>query len=183
MNNLNKTSGLQKTAQRIRTIIVGLTLAMLAGTGIAYASNNNKGGCGDQDGQKSKHSMHSQQGQQGMHDMLSLSSKVVEQLQLTDTQKIAFTDAQNATQKMRDDMRSTMRSAKESRQAEMKSDTFDPRTMFSQQDAMASQMLASRQGVQKQWLTFWDGLTDIQKANVRDYMQSKKESHQGKHRS
>ncbi len=174
MNNLNKTSGLKKTAQRIRPIIVGLTLAMLAGSGIAYASNNNRDGCGGNDGQKSKHGMHSQQGQHGKHDMLTLSSKAVEQLQLTDTQKVALTEAQNATQKMRDDMRSTMRSAKESRQAEMKSDTFDPRTMFTQQDAMASQMLAARQGVQKQWLAFWDGLTDTQKATVRDYMQSKK---------
>lgn len=174
MNNINKTSGLKKTAQRIRPIIVGLTVAMLAGTGIAYASNNDRGGCGGNDGQKSKHGMHSQQGQHGKHDMLSLSSKTVEQLQLTDTQKVALTEVQNATQKMRDDMRSTMRSAKESRQADMKSDTFDPRTMFTQQDAMASQMLAARQGVQKQWLTFWDGLTDTQKATVRDYMQSKK---------
>ena len=174
MNNLNKTSGLKKTAQRIRPILVSLTVAMLAGTGIAYASNNDRGGCGDNDGQKSKHGMHSQQGQHGKHDMLSLSSNAIEQLQLTDTQKVALTEAQNATQKMRDDMRSAMRSAKESRQADMKSDTFDPRTMFTQQDAMASQMLAARQGVQKQWLTFWDGLTDTQKATVRDYMQSKK---------
>ena len=174
MNNLNKTSGFKKTAQRIRPILVSLTVAMLAGTGIAYASNNDRGSCGDNDGQKSKHGMHSQQGQHGKHDMLSLSSNAIEQLQLTDTQKVALTEAQNATQKMRDDMRSAMRSAKESRQADMKSDTFDPRTMFTQQDAMASQMLAARQGVQKQWLTFWDGLTDTQKATVRDYMQSKK---------
>jgi hypothetical protein len=182
MNNLNKASGLKKTAQRIRPIIVGLTIAMLAGTGIAYASND-RDGCGDNDGKKSKRSMQSQQGQYGKHDMLSLSSKVVEQLQLTDTQKVALTDAQNATQKMRVDIRSTMRSAKESRRTEMKSDTFEPRTLFTQQDAIASQILAARQDVQKQWLTFWDGLTDTQKATVRDYIQAKKESRLNKNKS
>ncbi len=176
MNNLNKASGLKKTSQRIRPIIVGLTLAMLAGTSLAYASNNDRGGCDGKEGQKSKQGMYSQQGSHGKHDMLSLSSKTVEQLQLNDTQKVALTEAQQATQKMRDDMRSTMRTAKESRRADMKSDTFDPRTMFTQQDAMASQMLAARQGVQKQWLTFWDSLTDAQKATVRNNMQSKKES-------
>jgi len=174
MNNINETSGIKKTTHRIRPIIIGLTIAMLAGTGIAYASNNVWGNCEYKEGHDKKHNK---------QNMLSLSSKVVDQLQLNDIQKVVLTDAQNATQKMREEMRSAMRTIKESRKAEMKSDTFDPRAMFTQQDAMATQMLAARQDVQKQWLTFWDSLSDTQKMVVSNAIQSKKESHKHKEHS
>ena len=83
---------------------------------------------------------------------------------------------------MRQEMRTNMHAAKEARKGALNSDTFDPRALFTQQDAMATQALAARKTVQKQWLTFWDGLTDQQKTVVSQYMQSKKDSHKDSHK-
>jgi len=171
MNNQNETTAPNKSNRRIRSIIAGLIIASVAGTGIAYASKHDGESCGKKEGKESKHEMYEKQ------NMLPLSSKVIDQLQLNDTQKVVLSEAQAATQTMRQEMRTNIHTAKEARKAALKSDTFDPRALFSQQDAMATQALAARQVVQKQWLTFWDGLTDQQKTVVSQYMQSKKESH------
>lgn len=177
MNKQNETTAPNKSNRRIRTIIAGLIIASVAGSGIAYASKHDSEGCGSKEGKEGKHEMRDKQ------NMLPLSSKVIDQLQLNDTQKIVLSEAQAATQTMRQEMRTNMHAAKEARKVALNSDTFDPRALFTQQDAMATQAHAARQSVQKQWLTFWDGLTDQQKTVVSQYMQSKKDSHKESHKA
>ncbi len=158
-----------------RPIIAGLSLALVSGAALAYGGGfsdgdhgNKMGNSGCQDKSARAEHGHKQRG-----GMMQLPSVVIEQLNLTDAQKAAFFDAQTASKAMRDSMRESMRQAREDRKDATKSGKFDPREMFKQQDERMAKMQQARQSIQQQWLSFWDTLTDEQKATVQDYMQSR----------
>lgn len=161
-----------------RSVVAGLSLAMISGAALAHSNSEGSkmgkgGGCQDK-GSKQSH------GQQKRGGGMQLPATVIEQLNLTDAQKVALFNAQTATQAMRDGMRESMRQAREQRRAAMSSENFDPRAMFQMQDQRMAQRMQARAAIQQQWLTFWDSLTDAQKTTVKEYMQSKGKRGHGK---
>lgn len=164
------------TRQFVRPLIAGVTLAVLSGAAWAHGSGDSQmgkgGGC---EGKSSRY----EHGQKQRGGSMQLPAEVIEKLKLTDAQKVAFFDAQTATKAMRDAMRASMKQARQARQEAMGSADFDPRAMFKQQDERMSQRQAMRQGIQQQWLKFWDSLNDEQKTIVKEYMQSKAKGHRG----
>lgn len=166
-----------------RPVIAGLSLALVSGAALAYGGGfGGHGGHGDKmgkggcDGKSARY----EQSQKQRGGMMQLPSAVVEKLNLSETQKAAFFDAQTASQAMRDSMRQTMRDAREQRKDATESGKFDPREMFKQQDERMAKMQQARQSIQNQWLGFWDTLSDEQKSVVQDYMQSKAKDKQPK---
>lgn len=162
------------TRKFVRPLVTGVTLAMLSGAAWAYGSGDGqmgkRGGC---DGKSSGY----EHGQKQHGGSMQLPANIVEKLKLTDAQKVAFFDAQTATKAMREGMRASMKQARQERQEAMGSADFDPRAMFKQQDERMAMRQAARQGIQQQWLKFWDSLSDEQKTIVKGYMQSKAKGH------
>lgn len=158
-----------KNRKFTRPLIAGLSMALVSGAALAYGSGHgNKMGKGSCDG-KSSRMEHSQKQRGGI---MQLPSAVIEQLNLSETQKVAIFDAQVASKAMRDSMRESMREARQEHRIASESAKFDPREMFKQQDERMAKMQQARQSIQQQWLGFWDTLSDEQKSVVQDYMQS-----------
>jgi len=148
-------------------IIAGLSIALLSGAAYAYGGGGHghkmdQGGCDGRAG-------HHEQGQKQRGGMMQLPRAVIEELNLTETQKAAFFDAQTASQAMR----ASMHQAREERKRASESEPFDPRQMFEQQDVRMQQMQQARQQIQQQWLRFWDSLSTGQQAVVQNHMQTK----------
>lgn len=170
-----------KNRKFVRPVIAGLSMALVSGAALAYGGgfgghgggNMGKGGC---DGKSARF----EHGQKQRGGMMQLPSAVVEKLNLSESQKAAFFDAQTASKAMRESMRQTMREAREQGKQATESGKFDPREMFKQQDQRMAKMQQARQSIQQQWLGFWDTLSDEQKSTVQDYMQSKANDKQSK---
>ncbi len=171
-----------KNRKFTRPLIAGLSLVLVSGAALAYGSgsgsSDEKMGKGSCEGKSSRH----EQGQK-QRGVMQLPSAVVEQLNLTEAQKVAFLEAQTASQAMRDSMRESMRDARDERIEATPSGQFDPHEMFKQQDERMAKMQQARQSIQQQWLAFWDTLSDTQKSVVQNYMQSKAQSKQDTKRS
>lgn len=169
-----------KHQKLIRPVLAGLSIALVSGAALAYGGGANghspkmgQGGC---DG-KAAHGFH---GHKQGNGMMRFPSSLIEQLNLTDAQKVALFDAQTATKAMRDSMRESMRTTREQGKEAAESGTFDPREMFKRQDERMARMQQARQSIQQQWLGFWDALSAEQKAIVQAYVQSKvKDSKRG----
>ena len=97
-------------------------------------------------------------------------ANLIEQLQLTDKQKVALLDAQTAAKGMRESSIQLRDAHREAMRNTTAQDTFDPRAMLEQQNKMRNAMQATRDAVQKKWLSFWDGLSKDQQAKISAYM-------------
>lgn len=165
----------------IRPAIAGLSIALLSGAAYAYNAHGQKMGATGCDKSAASH-QHAQKQRGGM---MRLPSAVIEQLNLSEAQKVALFDAQTATKAMRDSMRQSMRDAKQDR-ADATSETFDPRRQFEQRNERMQKMQQARQQIQQQWLGFWDTLSPEQQSVVGKYMQTqakKQDGGKGYHRS
>lgn len=184
-----------KYQSTMRSVLTGLAMAMAVATATAQTSADaqtptpsssqsmSADACAGKQGMKSgrhmsghghhgKHASHrmSGHGQGGTPGMGNLPASLVEQLALTDKQKVAWMDAQTAASAMKDagkQMRDVHREAMSKSAAQ---DAFDPRAMIEQQNKMRESMQANRDAVQKKWLSFWDGLSKDQQAKVSEFM-------------
>jgi hypothetical protein len=162
------------TRKFVRPLVAGVTLAVLSGAAWAHGSGDGqmgkRGGC---DSKSAKY----EQGKKQRGSSMQLPAEVIQSLNLTDAQKVALFNAQTAGSAMRAAMRTSMQQARQERQAAMGSTDFDPRAMFKQQDQRMAMRQVARQGIQQQWLTFWDSLNQEQQTVIKTYMQSKAKGH------
>ena len=169
-----------KNPKYVRSVITALSMALVSGSAFAYGggsgSHNDKMGKGGCD-HKSARAEHGQKARGGM---MQLPPAVIEQLNLTDAQKVAFFNVTTASKAMRDSIRASMHEARQQRKAANESGTFDPREMFKQQDERMAKMQQARRAIQQQWLGFWDSLSDAQKVVVQDYMKTRARDHEHK---
>lgn len=170
----------------IRPAITAISIALLSSAAYAYNAHDHKMGSTGCDQSSASH----EHGQKQRGSVMRLPSAVIEQLNLTETQKVALFDAQTASQAMRDSMRQSMRQARQERMNAMQSGQFDPRQMFEQQDQRMQKMQQARQQIRQQWLGFWDTLSPEQQSVVQEYMQARAKDHgpgkgdgKGQHRS
>jgi len=112
-------------------------------------------------------------GQAGMPGMGQFPASLIDQLALTEKQKVALMDAQTAASGMREKSRETRQAQRESMRKSGTQDSFDPRAMIEQQNKMRKLMQSNRESVQKKWLSFWDGLSKEQQAKVSEFMKQK----------
>jgi Spy/CpxP family protein refolding chaperone len=169
-----------------RPIVAALSLALLSTAAVASPSHGHQGSGGKQSCAEGK-SGHSMSGKQSMRSQggMQLPAEVLEQLKLTDAQKLSLFNAQTASRAMREGMRESMSKVRENRQQQMQSGDFNPRAMFEQQDKRMASMQEARKAIQNQWLGFWDSLNDEQKKVVREHMQARAKdggTQGGKHR-
>jgi Spy/CpxP family protein refolding chaperone len=157
----------------IRPAIAGLSIALLSSAAYAYNAHGHKMGSSGCD----KSSAGYEHGQKQRGSMMRLPSAVIEQLNLTEPQKVALFDAQTASQAMRDSMRQSMRQARQERMNATESGQFDPRQIFEQQDQRMQERQQARQQIQQQWLGFWDTLSPEQQSVIQSYMQARAKDH------
>lgn len=124
------------------------------------------------------HRMHSGKrmsghGQGGIPGVGQLPASLIEELALTDKQKVALLDAQTAAKGMQESRKQLRNAHRESIRQSANQESFDPRVMIEQQNKMRESMQASRDAVQKKWLSFWDGLSKEQQAKVSAFMKQK----------
>ena len=174
-----------KRSSYIRPVIAGLTLAVASG--VAFAQNKGPGMGDGQQGQMQRSSEcdhaskgHGGKGHGGKGDRqakqgmkMQLPADVIASLQLTDTQKAKYQEAQTATEAMRQSMKQGMKQGRGQEREQMMSQNFDPKAMFERQNARFAQMQAARDTIQKQWLGFWDTLNDQQKTVIQDHFKSR----------
>jgi len=183
-----------KHQSTMRSVLTGLAMAMAVATATAQTSTDaqtpsssssqstSADACAGKQGMQSgrhmsghdhgKHASHrmSGHGQGGMPGMGNLPASLVEQLALTDKQKVALMDAQTAASAMKASGKQMREAHRASMGKTATQDSFDPRAMIEQQNKMRESMQANREAVQKKWLSFWDSLSKEQQAKVADYM-------------
>lgn len=185
----------------IRSVVTGFAMALAVATATAQPAKDTTGtsssprqsmpgdDCGSQQRMQSgrhmsgdgyaKHGAHRMSGQTqgGMAIMGNFPASLIEQLSLNDKQKAALVDAQTAAQTMWESSRQMRDAHREAMRKTAAQDTFDPRAMFEQQNKIRESMQASRDAVQKKWLSFWDGLSKEQQSKVSDFMKQNMSRH------
>jgi Spy/CpxP family protein refolding chaperone len=164
-----------KRTYTIAPLLTGLSLALIS-TGSFASGTQSMGSPSMKSGWAAskncamgqKHPSHAH-----THGSMQLPAAVLEQMKLTDAQKLELFNAETATRGLRDSMRETMRASRQVSRTQIEAGEFDPQAMFKAQDEHAAQRQLMRQAVQKQWLGFWDSLNAQQKELVQKHMQSK----------
>ena len=159
-----------KQTKYLRPMIAGLSLAILSTGALAHGAKQNGS---DDCQQSSKHMMQQQaHGESGSRQAtpLRLSSEMVTELDLNETQKQALVQAQTATTAMREGMRSNRQQMRADSQSASPDKSFSMREMFEQQNQRMQAKQQARQSIQGQWLVFWDSLNDQQQSKWQEAM-------------
>jgi len=183
-----------KYQSKMRSVLTGLAMAMTMTVATASAQTSTDAqppstslsqptpadACSGKPGMQSgrhmsghgKHASHrmSGHGQGGMPGVGHFPANLVEQLALTDKQKVAWMDAQTAASAMKASGKQIREAQRASMGKSTAQDSFDPRAMIEQQNKMHASMQANREAVQKKWLFFWDSLSKDQQAKVAEFM-------------
>lgn len=179
-----------KHSSYIRPLIAGLTLAVASG--VAFSQNKGPGAGDGQQGQMQRSSEcdhsgsghgskgHDGKGHGGKGDRqasqgmkMQLPADVLASLNLTDTQKAQYQQAQTATEAMRQGMKQGMKEGRGQGREQMMGQNFDPKAMFERQNERFAKMQTARETLQKQWLGFWDSLNEQQKTVLQDHFKSR----------
>ncbi|MFW8565344.1 hypothetical protein [Orrella sp. 11846] len=160
-----------RKATYIRPLIAGLALTLASGVAMAQGHGKKHDGefhsqRGGQNCQQFK--KHGDRGfKMGAGMQMQLPAPVLEQLKLTDAQKLKYHDAQTASKAMFDANRERMQKL---RKADKEAaPNFDPKAMFEQQNERFAQFQKSRETIQGQWLGFWDSLSADQRSIIQTH--------------
>lgn len=106
-----------------------------------------------------------------------LSTKLLEELELTDAQKVQLNDAKEAQKTLSQERRDLMKKAFEERNAQLEQGKLDPRASISAMEAAHAAQADKRKEVQEKWLGLWDALEPAQQEKVVKHLNERKERH------
>lgn len=168
----------------LRPLITGLSLAVLSTSALAYGSNHHNSDSNQQSAKPMATKQHQNQRNSHQATPMNLSSQMVTELNLSETQQQALDQAQAATAAMREAMKSNRQHMPSGKQSKSSDQTFDPREMFEQKNQRMQAKQQARQAIQGQWLAFWDSLDDKQKSQWQEAMVHETgHGQKGKHRN